>query len=44
MSDEALGKIVQDDKVELYVLYCEGAPAGTPNSFRRPKPNSPTSA
>jgi GNAT superfamily N-acetyltransferase len=28
MSDEALGKIVQDENVELYVLYCEGAPAG----------------
>ena len=28
MSDEALAKIVQDEKVELYVLYCEGAPAG----------------
>ena len=28
MSDEALGAIVQDPNVELYVLYCEGAPAG----------------
>jgi GNAT superfamily N-acetyltransferase len=28
MSDEALAKIVQNEKVELYVLYCEGAPAG----------------
>ncbi|MBP6010724.1 MAG: GNAT family N-acetyltransferase [Alphaproteobacteria bacterium] len=28
MSDEALAKIVQDEKVEIYVLYCEGAPAG----------------
>jgi GNAT superfamily N-acetyltransferase len=28
MSDDALAVIVQDEKVELYVLYCEGAPAG----------------
>jgi GNAT superfamily N-acetyltransferase len=28
MSDETLAKIVQDPKVELFVLYCEGAPAG----------------
>ena len=28
MSDEELAAIVQDEKVELYVLYCEGAPAG----------------
>ncbi len=28
MSDEKLAAIVQDEKVELYVLYCEGAPAG----------------
>jgi GNAT superfamily N-acetyltransferase len=28
MSDEALMKIVQDERVEIYVLYCEGAPAG----------------
>jgi GNAT superfamily N-acetyltransferase len=28
MSDEKLAAIVQDERVELYVLYCEGAPAG----------------
>jgi GNAT superfamily N-acetyltransferase len=28
LSDEALAKIVQDPKVELYVLYYEGCPAG----------------
>ena len=28
MSDEDLAAIVQDERVELYVLYCEGAPAG----------------
>jgi GNAT superfamily N-acetyltransferase len=28
MSDEALAAIVQHENVELYVLYCEGAPAG----------------
>jgi GNAT superfamily N-acetyltransferase len=37
MSDEALAKIVQDEKVELYVLYCEGAPAGYAElDFRKP--------
>lgn len=28
MSDEALAAIVQDERVEIYVLYCDGAPAG----------------
>ena len=28
MTDETLAAIVQDENVELYVLYCEGAPAG----------------
>jgi len=37
MSDETLAKIVQDEKVELYVLYCEGAPAGYAElDFRKP--------
>lgn len=37
MSDEALAAIVQDEKVELYVLYCEGAPAGYAElDFRKP--------
>lgn len=28
MTDEALAAIVQHDEVEIYVLYCDGAPAG----------------
>lgn len=37
MSDEALAKIVQDERVEVYVLYCEGAPAGYAElDFRKP--------
>jgi len=28
LSDEAIGKIIHDPAVELYVLYCEGCPAG----------------
>jgi GNAT superfamily N-acetyltransferase len=37
MSDEALARIVQDENVELYVLYCEGAPAGYAElDFRKP--------
>jgi GNAT superfamily N-acetyltransferase len=28
MSDETLAAIVQDERVEIYVLYSEGAPAG----------------
>ena len=37
MSDEALAKLVQDEKVEIYVLYCEGAPAGYAElDFSRP--------
>ena len=28
MTDETLATIVQDPAVEIYVLYCEGAPAG----------------
>src|SRR5262245_32663754 len=37
MSDEKLGAIVQDENVELYVLYCEGAPAGYAElDFRKP--------
>ena len=28
ISDEVLGAIVQHDDVEIYVLYCDGAPAG----------------
>lgn len=37
MSDEALASIVQDPNVELFVLYCEGAPAGYAElDFRKP--------
>ncbi len=37
MSDEALAKIVQDERVEVFVLYCEGAPAGYAElDFRKP--------
>lgn len=28
LSDEALARIVQHEEVEIYVLYCGGAPAG----------------
>lgn len=36
MSDDELSAIVQDAKVEIYVLYCDGAPAGYAElDFRR---------
>ncbi len=35
MSDEALARAVQDPKVEVYVLYCEGQPAGYAELDRR---------
>ena len=28
MADDRLSAILQDDNVEIYVLYCDGAPAG----------------
>ncbi len=28
LSDESLAAIINDDRVEIYVLYCDGAPAG----------------
>lgn len=28
MSDDTLAAIVQDERVEIFVLYCDGAPAG----------------
>ncbi len=28
LDDDALAAIVRDDRVEIYVLYCDGAPAG----------------
>ena len=40
MSDEALAAIVQDERVELYVLYCEGAPAGYAELDFRKMPNA----
>lgn len=40
MSDEALAGIVQDERVELYVLYCEGAPAGYAELDFRKMPNA----
>jgi ribosomal protein S18 acetylase RimI-like enzyme len=36
MSDEALGVIIADPKVEIYVLHVEGAPAGFIELDRRP--------
>lgn len=38
MSDEALGAIIADPKVEIYVLYVEGSPAGFIELDRRPAP------
>jgi GNAT superfamily N-acetyltransferase len=35
MSDEALAAVVQDDKVEIYVLYAGGVPAGYAELDRR---------
>ena len=35
MSDEALARAIQDPKVEIYVLYCEGQPAGYAELDRR---------
>lgn len=40
MSDEALAAIVQDERVELYVLYSEGAPAGYAELDFRKMPNA----
>ena len=40
MSNEALATIVQDEKVELYVLYCEGAPAGYAELDFRKEPDA----
>ncbi|MDH3910901.1 MAG: GNAT family acetyltransferase [Rhodospirillales bacterium] len=31
LDDEALGRIITDDRVEIYVLYANGVPAGTPS-------------
>jgi hypothetical protein len=35
MSDEKLGSIIQDPKVEIYVLYVNGVPAGYSEIDRR---------
>jgi GNAT superfamily N-acetyltransferase len=40
MNDETLGAIVQDENVELWVLYCEGAPAGYAELDFRKMPNA----
>jgi GNAT superfamily N-acetyltransferase len=40
MSDEKLAAIVQDERVDLYVLYCEGAPAGYAELDFRKMPNA----
>lgn len=39
LSDEALAQIVQDDRVEVYVLYVEGVPAGYVELDRREPPD-----
>jgi ribosomal protein S18 acetylase RimI-like enzyme len=38
LDDEALAAIVQDDKVEIYVLYVDGVPAGFIELDRRQEP------
>jgi GNAT superfamily N-acetyltransferase len=40
MSDEVLAAIVQDENIDLYVLYCEGAPAGYAELDFRKMPNA----
>lgn len=35
VSDEALARAIQDPKVEIYVLYCDGQPAGYAELDRR---------
>lgn len=35
LSDEQLGRIIHDDRVEIHVLYVEGAPAGYAELDRR---------
>lgn len=35
MSDERLGDVIHDDRVEIYVLYADGAPAGYAELDRR---------
>jgi GNAT superfamily N-acetyltransferase len=40
MKDEALATIVQDENVYIYVLYCEGAPAGYAELDFRNMPNA----
>ncbi len=40
MKDEALATIVQDKNVDIYVLYCEGAPAGYAELDFRNMPNA----
>lgn len=40
MTDESLSAIVQDDSVEIFVLYCDGAPAGYFELDFRKKPSA----
>lgn len=40
MSDETLADIVQDANVDLYVLFCEGAPAGYAELDFRKQPDA----
>lgn len=39
MDDETLAEVVQDDRVEIYVLYVEGVPAGYAELDRRQEPD-----
>lgn len=38
LDDQALARVVQDDRVEIYVLYVDGVPAGFAELDRRPEP------
>jgi ribosomal protein S18 acetylase RimI-like enzyme len=39
LDDEALGRIITDDRVEIYVLYANGVPAGYAELDRRDPPD-----
>jgi GNAT superfamily N-acetyltransferase len=39
LDDEALGRIISDDRVEIYVLYANGVPAGYAELDRREPPD-----
>ncbi|RDD63966.1 GNAT family N-acetyltransferase [Ferruginivarius sediminum] len=38
LDDEALARVIQDDRVEIYVLYVDGVPAGYAELDRRAEP------